>query len=228
MSIINYVNKEIQFKIVYYGPALCGKTTNLTYIHSQVSEVHKGELVSLATAADRTLFFDFLPLNAVVVKGFKTKFQLYTVPGQVIYNATRQLVLRSVDGVVFVADSQWDKMEENIESFKNLEENLVRQGTSLDQIPYVLQYNKRDLGNPAPVHYLDFVLNNRSVRVPSFVGIATSGQGVFATLNAISRLLLQKFARENEAASAKQQASQSTTAPASTALSGIAAAAARR
>ena len=171
MSIINYVNKEIQFKIVYYGPALCGKTTNLTYIHSQVAEAHKGELVSLATAADRTLFFDFLPLNAVVVKGFKTKFQLYTVPGQVIYNATRQLVLRSVDGVVFVADSQWDKMEENIESFKNLEENLVRQGTSLDQIPYVVQYNKRDVGNPAPVHYLDFVLNNRKVRVPSFVEI---------------------------------------------------------
>jgi mutual gliding-motility protein MglA len=227
MSIINYVNKEIQFKIVYYGPALCGKTTNLTYIHSQVAEAHKGELVSLATAADRTLFFDFLPLNAVVVKGFKTKFQLYTVPGQVIYNATRQLVLRSVDGVVFVADSQWDKMEENIESFKNLEENLVRQGTSLDQIPYVVQYNKRDLGNPAPVHYLDFVLNNRKVRVPSFVGIATSGQGVFATLNAISRLLLQKFARENETAATKQQQRNATT-PATTALSGIAAAAARR
>ena len=227
MSIINYVNKEIQFKIVYYGPALCGKTTNLTYIHSQVAEAHKGELVSLATAADRTLFFDFLPLNAVVVKGFKTKFQLYTVPGQVIYDATRQLVLRSVDGLVFVADSQWDKMEENIESFKNLEDNLVRQGTSLDQIPYVLQYNKRDLPSPAPVHYLDFVLNNRNVRVPSFVGIATTGQGVFATLNAISRLLLQKFARENEAA-AKQQSSQSATAPASTALSGIAAAAAHR
>jgi mutual gliding-motility protein MglA len=226
MSIINYVNKEIQFKIVYYGPALCGKTTNLTYIHSQVAEAHKGELVSLATAADRTLFFDFLPLNAVVVKGFKTKFQLYTVPGQVIYNATRQLVLRSVDGVVFVADSQWDKMEENIESFKNLEENLVRQGTSLDQIPYVVQYNKRDLTNPAPVHYLDFVLNNRKVRVPSFVGIATSGQGVFATLNAISRLLLQKFARENEDAATKQQ-QRSAAAPATTALSGIAAAARR-
>ncbi len=227
MSIINYVNKEIQFKIVYYGPALCGKTTNLTYIHSQVAEAHKGELVSLATAADRTLFFDFLPLNAVVVKGFKTKFQLYTVPGQVIYNATRQLVLRSVDGVVFVADSQWDKMEENIESFKNLEENLVRQGTSLDQVPYVVQYNKRDVGSPAPVHYLDFVLNNRKVRVPSFVGIATSGQGVFATLNAISRLLLQKFARENETAATKQQQRGATT-PATTALSGIAAAAAHR
>ena len=138
MAIINYATKEVQFKIVYYGPALCGKTTNLAYVHSQVNETNKGELVSLATAADRTLFFDFLPLNAIVIKGFKTKFQLYTVPGQVIYNATRQLVLRSVDGVVFVADSQWDKMEENVESFKNLQENLSRQGQSLDNIPFVL------------------------------------------------------------------------------------------
>lgn len=229
MSIINYANKEVQFKLVYYGPALCGKTTNLAHVHSQVNDTSKGELVSLATAADRTLFFDFLPLNAVVIKGFKTKFQLYTVPGQVIYNATRQLVLRSVDGVVFVADSQWDKMEENVESFKNLEENLARQSTSFEQTPYVLQYNKRDLSNPAPVHYLDYVLNNRSVRVPSFVGIATSGQGVFATLNAISRLLLQKFARENETAATRQQAQpQTSPLPATTALSGIAAGAAHR
>jgi len=200
MSIINYANKEVQFKIVFYGPALCGKTTNLAYIHSQVNDINKGELVSLATAADRTLFFDFLPLNAVVIRGFKTKFQLYTVPGQVIYNATRQLVLRSVDGIVFVADSQWDKMEENVESFKNLQENLARQGTGLDNIPYVLQYNKRDMPNPAPLHYLEFVLNNRRVRVPSFPGVATNGQGVFGTLNAVSRLLLQKFAREHEQA----------------------------
>ena len=120
MSIINYASREIQFKIVYYGPALCGKTTNLGYIHQRISPENRGDLVSLATAADRTLFFDFLPVNAVVIKGFVTKFQLYTVPGQVIYNATRQLVLRSVDGVVFVADSQWEKMEENVESFKNL------------------------------------------------------------------------------------------------------------
>jgi signal recognition particle receptor subunit beta len=203
MAIINYANKEVQFKIVYYGPALCGKTTNLAYIHTQVSDVNKGELVSLATAADRTLFFDFLPLNAVVIRGFKTKFQLYTVPGQVIYNATRQLVLRSVDGIVFVADSQWDKMEENVESFKNLQENLARQGGNLDTIPYVLQYNKRDMPNPAPLHYLEFVLNNRRVRVPSFPAVATNGQGVFGTLNAVSRLLLQKFAREQEQAAAK-------------------------
>jgi signal recognition particle receptor subunit beta len=125
MSIINYASREIQFKIVYYGPALCGKTTNLAYIHERISPANRGDLVSLATAADRTLFFDFLPLNAVVIKGFVTKFQLYTVPGQVIYNATRQLVLRSVDGVVFVADSQWEKMEENVESFRNLEETSL-------------------------------------------------------------------------------------------------------
>ncbi len=217
MSIINYANKEIQFKIVYYGPALCGKTTNLAYIHSQVNEINKGELVSLATAADRTLFFDFLPLNAVVIKGFKTKFQLYTVPGQVIYNATRQLVLRSVDGIVFVADSQWDKMEENIESFQNLQENLTRQGTSTDEIPYVLQYNKRDMPNVAPVHYLEYVLNNRSHRANSFVAVGTTGQGVFATLNAISRLLLQKFAREGDDAG-KQHRSSGASSPA---LSGV-------
>ncbi|NQU12353.1 GTPase domain-containing protein [bacterium] len=219
MSIINYANNEIQFKIVYYGPALCGKTTNLAYIHSQVQDTNKGELVSLATAADRTLFFDFLPLNAVTIKGFKTKFQLYTVPGQVIYNATRQLVLRSVDAIVFVADSQWDKMEENIESFKNLQENLARQGGSLDNIPYVLQYNKRDMPNVAPAHYLEYILNNRRVRVHSFPAVATTGQGVFGTLNAVAKLLLQKFAREAESNTAKRSAVGSG--GANTALSGI-------
>src|ERR1700736_1682990 len=161
MPIIHYASKEIQFKIVYYGPALGGKTTNLAYIHSRIAPAYRGDLVSLATAADRTLFFDFLPLNAVTLQGFKTKFQLYTVPGQVIYNSTRQLVLRSVDGVVFVADSQWDKMEENVASFKNLEDNLAKQNISIDEIPYVLQYNKRDLENVAPVNYLEYVLNNR-------------------------------------------------------------------
>ena len=193
MSIINYVNKEIQFKIVYYGPALCGKTTNLTYIHSQVAEAHKGELVSLATAADRTLFFDFLPLNAVVVKGFKTKFQLYTVPGQVIYNATRQLVLRSVDGIVFVADSQYEKMSENVESFANLEENLKTLRLNLTDIPYVLQYNKRDLPNVAPIEYMEFLLNNRDLQVPSFTSTAHKCEGVFEALNMITRMLLNKF-----------------------------------
>src|ERR1041384_822118 len=198
MAIINYANKEVQFKIVYYGPALCGKTTNLAYVHSQVNDVNKGELVSLATAADRTLFFDFLPLNAVVIKGFKTKFQLYTVPGQVIYNTTRQLVLRSVDGIVFVADSQWDKMEENIESFKNMEENLAKQNVKVDDVPYVIQFNKRDLPRVAPTHYLNYLLNNRRTRMPSFEACATSGKGVFDTLNMISRLVLLKFTKESE------------------------------
>ncbi len=199
MSIINYASKEIQFKIVYYGPALCGKTTNLAYIHSRIDPTSRGDLVSLATAADRTLFFDFLPLNAVVIKGFKTKFQLYTVPGQVIYNATRQLVLRSVDGIVFVADSQWDKMEENVESFRNMEENLAKQNILLDDIPYVLQYNKRDLPNIAPVNYLQFLLNNRRKRVPDFEVISTTGQNVFAALNSVSQLLLHKFSKDSNA-----------------------------
>ncbi len=198
MSIINYASREIQFKIVYYGPALCGKTTNLGYIHQRINPSNRGDLVSLATAADRTLFFDFLPVNAVVIKGFVTKFQLYTVPGQVIYNATRQLVLRSVDGVVFVADSQWEKMEENVESFKNLADNLSKQNISVDEIPYVLQYNKRDLPNIAPVNYLEFVLNNRKRRAQSFEVISSTGQNVFASLNAVSQILLHKFSKQSE------------------------------
>jgi len=193
MSIINYASREIQFKIVYYGPALCGKTTNLAYIHERISPANRGDLVSLATAADRTLFFDFLPLNAVVIKGFVTKFQLYTVPGQVIYNATRQIVLRGVDGIVFVADSQYDKMEENIETFKHLEDNLKSLNLNLDEIPYVMQYNKRDLTDVAPLEYLDFLLNNRETQVPAFEGSAARCEGVFETLNMITRMLLHKF-----------------------------------
>ena len=198
MSIINYASREIQFKIVYYGPALCGKTTNLNYIHQRINPQNRGDLVSLATAADRTLFFDFLPLNAVVIKGFVTKFQLYTVPGQVIYNATRQLVLRSADGIVFVADSQWEKMEENVESFKNLEENLAKQNVALDEVPCVLQYNKRDLPNIAPVQYMEYVLNNRKKRLQNFEVISSTGQNVFAALNAVSQILLHKFSKQNE------------------------------
>ena len=198
MSIINYASREIQFKIVYYGPALCGKTTNLSYIHDRINPQNRGDLVSLATAADRTLFFDFLPLNAVVIKGFVTKFQLYTVPGQVIYNATRQLVLRSVDGIVFVADSQWEKMEENVESFKNLEENLAKQNVSIDDIPLVLQYNKRDLPNTAPVNYMEYVLNNRRKRFQSFEVISSTGQNVFSALNAVSQILLHKFSKQSD------------------------------
>lgn len=197
MPIINYASKEIQFKIVYYGPALGGKTTNLAYIHSRIAPAHRGDLISLATAADRTLFFDFLPLSALMLQSFKTKFQLYTVPGQVIYNSTRQLVLRNVDGVVFVADSQWEKMEENVISFRNLEQNLHKQNLALEQVPIVLQFNKRDLPNVAPANYLEYLLNNRKKRLQSFEGVASTGLKVFSTLDAVTQLLLHKFKKEN-------------------------------
>jgi len=200
MAIINQATKELQVKIVYYGPAQCGKTTNLVQVHDfvQTSEGNKGKLVSLATSTDRTLFFDFLPIEAVAVRGFKTKFQLYTVPGQVIYNTTRQLVLRGVDGIVFVADSQYTEMEENAKSFANLIENLKSLHLNLDDIPYVLQYNKRDLPSVAPVDYMDFLLNNRDVQVPSFTATAHKCEGVFETLNMITRLLLYKFTNESQ------------------------------
>lgn len=198
MAIINQATKELQVKIVYYGPGKCGKTTNLEQVHSNVQTAQeKGKLVSLATSSDRTLFFDFLPIEAMSIKGFKTKFQLYTVPGQVIYNTTRQLVLRGVDGIVFVADSQYDKMAENVESFQNLEDNLKSLKLNLADIPYVLQYNKRDLPNVAPVEYMDFLLNNRDLQVPAFEASASKCQGVFETLNMITRLLLHKFINES-------------------------------
>jgi len=196
--VINQATKQLQVKIVYYGPALCGKTTNLEKVHANVQGAQeKGKLVSLATQSDRTLFFDFLPVEAMAIKGYKTKFQLYTVPGQVIYNTTRQLVLRGVDGIIFVADSQYDKMQENVESFQNLEENLRGAKLDINELPYVLQYNKRDLPNVAPVEYMEYLLNNRDVRVPAFEASAAKCEGVFETLNAITRLLLQKFINEN-------------------------------
>ena len=198
MAIINQSTKELQVKIVYYGPAMGGKTTNLVKVHENIQTAQeKGKLVSLATSSDRTLFFDFLPIEAVAIKGFKTKFQLYTVPGQVIYNTTRQLVLRGVDGIVFVSDSQYEKMQENIESFANLEDNLRTLKMNLVDIPYVLQYNKRDLSNVAPVEYMEFLLNNRDVQVPSFTAVASSCEGVFESLNMITRLLLHKFINES-------------------------------
>ncbi|MBI1178741.1 gliding-motility protein MglA [bacterium] len=199
MAIINQATKELQVKVVYYGPALCGKTTNLVQVHShvQTAQGNKGKLVSLATSSDRTLFFDFLPIEAMTIKGFKTKFQLYTVPGQVVYNTTRQLVLRGVDGIVFVADSQYDKMEENVESFANLQDNLKTLKLNLEDIPYVLQYNKRDLPNVAEVDYMEYLLNNREVQVPSFTACAHKCEGVFETLNMITRMLLHKFINES-------------------------------
>jgi signal recognition particle receptor subunit beta len=199
MAIINQATRELQVKIVYYGPAMGGKTTNLVQVHDHVQTAtgNKGKLVSLATSSDRTLFFDFLPIEAATIKGFKTKFQLYTVPGQVIYNTTRQLVLRGVDGIVFVADSQYEKMPENVESFQNLLENLRTLKLDVGEIPYVLQYNKRDLPNAAPVEYMDFLLNNREVQVPSFSATAHKCEGVFETLNMITRMLLHKFINQN-------------------------------
>ena len=197
MAIINQATKELQVKIVYYGPGKGGKTTNLEQVHANVGNVQeKGKLVSLATSQDRTLFFDFLPIEAMAIKGFKTKFQLYTVPGQVIYNTTRQLVLRGVDGIVFVADSQFDKMAENVESFQNLEDNLTQLKLNLANIPYVLQYNKRDLPGVAPVEYMEYLLNNREVQVPSFTSVASKCEGVFESLNMITRMLLNKFINE--------------------------------
>jgi len=203
MAIINQATKELQVKIVYYGPGKGGKTTNLEQVHAHVQNVReKGKLVSLATNADRTLFFDFLPIEAVAIKGFRTKFQLYTVPGQVIYNTTRQLVLRGVDGVIFVADSQYEKMAENVESFRNLEENLAALKLNLADIPYVLQYNKRDMPSAAPVEYMEYLLNNRDVEAPSFVSVAAKCEGVFESLNMITRMLLNKFINENSRNSA--------------------------
>ncbi|MCK5843957.1 MAG: GTPase domain-containing protein [Victivallales bacterium] len=202
MSFINFARNEIAFKIVYYGPALGGKTTNLEQIHAAITEETRGELTILSTQQDRTLFFDFLPLKSDVIKGFTSKFQLYTVPGQSIYSETRKLVLRNVDGVVFVADSQWEKMEENAESFEDLMNNLAEQNVSIDDIPYILQFNKRDLPNIAPAHYMDFMLNQRDTRVPTADATAVECKGVFEALNLIAKMVMAAFMKENNLPSA--------------------------
>lgn len=193
MAVVNRGKKEIQFKIVYYGCGLCGKTTNLQQIHGRVPATSKGKLTSLATSQDRTLFFDFLPLQATAIQGYTTKFQMYTVPGQVKYNSTRRLVLRSCDGVVFCADSQWDKMAENVESWQNLAENLAVHKTSLAEVPHVLQYNKRDLENVAGEEYMDYLLNKGEEKIPTFLAAAINGEGVMETLNAAAKLVIQDF-----------------------------------
>jgi signal recognition particle receptor subunit beta len=193
MSFINYSSREINCKIVYYGPGLCGKTTNLQYIYNKTNPEAKGKMISLATETERTLFFDFLPLSLGEIRGFKTRFHLYTVPGQVFYDASRKLILKGVDGVVFVADSQVERMEANIESVENLRTNLAEQGYNLDKIPYVMQYNKRDLPNASPVEELRQLLN--TTRVPEFEAVATSGYGVFDTLKAVAKLVLTELKR---------------------------------
>jgi signal recognition particle receptor subunit beta len=190
MVSINYSSREVCCKIVYYGPGLSGKTTNLQYVHAKVPQNTRGKLISLATEADRTLYFDFLPINIGSINGFTAKFQLYTVPGQVYYNATRKLVLRGVDGIVFVADSQTDKMDENIESLLNLEENLSEYGYNIGDLPVVIQFNKRDLPNVLSVEQLNARLNKRGW--PYFEASATVGNGVFDTLKLIIKLVLDK------------------------------------
>ncbi len=193
MSFINYSSREINCKIVYYGPGLCGKTTNLQYIYNKTNPDAKGKMISLATETERTLFFDFLPLSLGEIRGFRTRFHLYTVPGQVFYDASRKLILKGVDGVVFVADSQMERMEANIESLENLRDNLTEQGYDLDKIPYVVQYNKRDLPNASPSAELEEVLN--PTNVPAFDAVATKGIGVFDTLKAVAKLVLTELKR---------------------------------
>lgn len=188
MSFINYSAREINCKIVYYGCGLCGKTTNLQYIYEKTNPEAKGKMISLATETERTLFFDFLPLSLGEIKGFKTRFHLYTVPGQIFYDASRKLILKGVDGIVFVVDSQAERMDANIESFENMKDNLREHGYDLNSIPYVVQYNKRDLPSAVPVEELKKALN--PMNVPDFEAVATKGIGVFETLKAIIKLVL--------------------------------------
>jgi hypothetical protein len=188
MSFINYASRELNCKIVYYGPGLCGKTTNLQFIYNKTADGAKGKMISLATETERTLFFDFLPLELGEIRGFKTRFHLYTVPGQVFYDASRKLILKGVDGVVYVADSQEERMDANVESLDNLRNNLEEQGYNLDKLPYVIQYNKRDLAGIVPVEELRRELNPTGV--PDFEACAVTGEGVFETLKAVAKLVL--------------------------------------
>lgn len=188
MSFVNYHTKEINCKIVYYGPGLGGKTTNIQYVYQRTSSQSKGKMVTLNTENERTLFFDFLPLDLGTIRGFKTRFHLYTVPGQVFYEASRKLILRGVDGIVFVADSQVEKMESNIESLEGLKKNLTEQGYDFDKIPIVFQWNKRDLPNITSFQDMQKKLNEKDF--PCFEATAITGEGVFETLKAISKLVL--------------------------------------
>ncbi len=196
MSLVNFTTREITCKIVYYGPGRSGKTTNLQYVYDQVPTERRGRMVSLATQSDRTLFFDFLPLELGTISGFTTRFQLYTVPGQVYYNATRKLVLQGADGVVFVADSQARQLDENLASLQNLQANLLEQRVDVRALPFVIQYNKQGLPPELvlPVEELDDAINFRGV--PSFPADALSGNGVFETLRSVSELVLRRLSEE--------------------------------
>lgn len=188
---INFALKEVNCKVVYYGPGMSGKTTNLEIVHQKAPEENKGELTSISTDGDRTLFFDFMPLDLGNVAGMRTKFQLYTVPGQVYYNSTRKLVLQGVDGVIFVADSDPDKMDENIESYANLIENLAEYGKDVRELPHVIQYNKRDLPTAMTVAEMDKRLNKFGV--PTFEAVAYTGEGVFPTLKTLAAMVLESI-----------------------------------
>jgi signal recognition particle receptor subunit beta len=190
---INFALKEVNCKIVYYGPGMSGKTTNLEIVHQKAPEENKGDLTSISTEGDRTLFFDFMPLDLGTVAGMRTKFQLYTVPGQVYYNSTRKLVLQGVDGVIFVADSDPEKMAENIESYENLIENLTEYGKDVRELPHVLQYNKRDHPNALSVEEMDRQLNRFGV--PTFEAVAVTGEGVFPTLKVLAGMVLESIDR---------------------------------
>lgn len=206
MASINYAAREISVKIVYYGPGLSGKTTNLQIIHKKVPQDYKSDMVSLATETDRTLFFDFLPLDLGKIKGFSAKFQLYTVPGQVYYNATRKLVLRGVDGVVFVADSAQDKLQENIESFQNLMDNLAEYGYKREQVPLIIQYNKRDLPNAMPIEQMQPIINKYNV--PWSEASAIKGKGVFESLKLIGKIVIDELNRKYSRGSRSSAAAQ--------------------
>ncbi len=194
MSFINYSSREINCKIVYYGPGLCGKTTNLQYVYAKTNPDSKGKMISLATETERTLFFDFLPLSLGEIRGFKTRFHLYTVPGQVFYDASRKLILKGVDGVVFVADSQIERMDANLESMENLKVNLQEQGFQLEKLPFVVQYNKRDLPNAASMEELHKLLNPRNV--PECQAVAPTGVGVLDTLKMTAKLVLTELRKD--------------------------------
>jgi signal recognition particle receptor subunit beta len=193
MVFFNYATMQMAAKIVYYGPGLCGKTTNLQYIYDRTNPAAKGKLISLATETDRTLFFDFLPLDLGTVRGFKTRFHLYTVPGQVFYDASRKLILKGVDGVIFVADSQVERMDANVEAIENLVINLKSQGYDLNSIPYVLQLNKRDLPNVAPLGEMVQLLKRKDE--PVIEAVAPKGVGVFETLKAVAKLVLSELTK---------------------------------
>ena len=220
---INFALREVNCKIVYYGPGMSGKTTNLEIVHKKAPESNKGELTSIATEGDRTLFFDFMPLDLGMIAGMRTRFQLYTVPGQVYYNSTRKLVLQGVDGIVFVADSSESKMEENLESLENLKNNLAEYGKDIREIPLVLQYNKRDLPDAMPVEGLNEKLNPWGV--PYFEAVAITGEGVFPTLKCLSGMVLETLNRDHREQAAPQARAGASVAAAGGGSSGSASAA---